>query len=363
IFIEWIKVFVLALLVTVGILLLEDIYDNLPDLLQTNASISSIVIYYAGLIPSFLPAILPLGLLLSLLFSLGNLHRHNEITAMRAAGLSLWRITRSLWVSALGLSVALLYLNSSLVPLSVERSRNFIKQIELNQALSTEDGYNSAILRAFTFTHPREHRFWIFNAFNELSYRGFGVSVYQADSNNRETTRIIAQECYYDDVEHQWVFMHGREIQFNPLNQEPIRSVSFESLSFPQWSETPELMHALGQDPEVLSLREIQSLLDEVPLATNPRMRSYAVRESFILASPWICLILVGLAIPFAISGVRVNPVVGLSKCVGLFFFYYLIVHITSLLGEQGVIAPLWAAWSPNILLIAIALYLYPKAR
>ena len=42
--------------------------------------------------PDFLVTILPVVLLLALLYTLTNHARHNEITAMRAAGVSLWRV-------------------------------------------------------------------------------------------------------------------------------------------------------------------------------------------------------------------------------------------------------------------------------
>ena len=122
---EWLIAFALTLGVIVGILILQNMYDSLPDLLDTDASFKQILFYYSLALPTYLPAILPIALLVSLLFSLGTLHRNNEIIAMRASGADLMRISRSLWVAGLLLSLLLLYLTSSVIPKAVEQSRTF----------------------------------------------------------------------------------------------------------------------------------------------------------------------------------------------------------------------------------------------
>ncbi len=62
--------------------------------------------------------ILPVALLLALLYTLTNHARHNEITAMRAAGVSLWRICAPYFGVGLAASLALFAMNELLVPRS-----------------------------------------------------------------------------------------------------------------------------------------------------------------------------------------------------------------------------------------------------
>ena len=131
---EWLKVFLLALGATLGLLMLYAMYDDLGDLIEFGASPADIFYYFLVLTPSFLPAILPVALLVSALFSLGQMHRNNEIIAMRACGLSLWRITRTLWLAGAALAALLFQLNARLIPWSVEESR----RIYQNYAMAGE---------------------------------------------------------------------------------------------------------------------------------------------------------------------------------------------------------------------------------
>ena len=112
VFKEWAVGFALTLGVIVGILILQNMYDSLPDLLDVGASVSEVCYYYTLSLPAYLPAILPIAFLVSLLFSLGTQHRNNEIIAMRASGASLLRISRSLWLAGLALSGLLFYLTA-----------------------------------------------------------------------------------------------------------------------------------------------------------------------------------------------------------------------------------------------------------
>src|SRR4029077_21069276 len=68
-----------------------DLLSQLHTLQENRMRAGDIVQFYVFRIPEFLPVPLPLSLLLALLYALTNHARHNEITAMRAAGVSLWR--------------------------------------------------------------------------------------------------------------------------------------------------------------------------------------------------------------------------------------------------------------------------------
>jgi len=69
------------------------------------------------------------------------------------------------------------------------------------------------------------------------------------------------------------------------------------------------------------------------------------------------------LAVPFAVSGVRVNPAVGVSKSIGLFFLYYILMNVANALAAKEIMDPLWAAWLPNIGMSTIAVWLFWRLR
>ena len=362
IFTEWLKAFGLSLGVMLGLLLIEDMYDDLSDLLDFGIGAMDVVRYYVILLPSFLPAVLPLALMISILFCLSTLHRNNEITALRSCGLTITRITRSIWVMGILLSGLLLYLHAKLVPWSVEQSRTIFNNFAFAHELTEhEEEEEVGLIFTLTFYNHEDRRLWFMNRFSEYTFQGFGVTVNLLDENGQETKRLLANEAYFDDEEKHWVFLQGREISFKPGTNEIVRSLAFDEKKLPEFREEPVLMQALEKRPKDLSLFELASILKKLP-ESDPRINAYLVRYHGILANPLSCLIVVGIAVSFAVSGVRVNPMVGVSKSMGLFFAYYLAESIFSLLGGRELLDPVIAAWIPNGIMFMVALWFYHKA-
>lgn len=363
VFKEWAIGFMLTLAVVVGILLLQNMYDSLPDLIDTRAGFSQILYYYMLSLPAYFPAILPITFLVSILFSIGNLHRNNEIIAMRATGMSLFRISRSLWVVGLILSGLLFYLTASLIPLSVERSRTFFENLEYSQQDALASGFDTSVINNLGFDNRKDGRLWFIQSFSERAWLASGVDVHTRNQAGIETHRISAEEAYYDDTQGSWVFLNGRELVIDPESGDPLRIRPFEQQIYTDLEEDPGLMLALHKKPKELSLFELQGIIEKVPPEENPAVNAYLVRYYSLLAAPFSCLVVVGLAVPFAVSGVRTNPMIGVSKCLGLFLIFYLLLSIASILGERQIIPSALAAWTPNIVMLLVAVVLFRKAR
>src|SRR3954466_12148532 len=83
---------------------------------------SDIVEYYLVLLPEMLVTTFPFALLLALLYALTNHARHHEITAMRAAGISLWRICIPYFAVGFVFSLLSFWLNEKFAPTAKERA-------------------------------------------------------------------------------------------------------------------------------------------------------------------------------------------------------------------------------------------------
>ena len=79
-----------------GFLLLwisSDLFAKLGEFRMKGMAPGDIAEYYLVVLPEFLVLVLPIALLLAMLYALTNHARHQEITAIRAAGVSLWRLS------------------------------------------------------------------------------------------------------------------------------------------------------------------------------------------------------------------------------------------------------------------------------
>lgn len=360
---EWLRNLFLALGATLGLIIIQTLYDDLRDLLDRGASFTDTVMYLAIKTPSFFTVILPVVLLVSLLYSLGQLHRNNEIVAMRAAGMGLFRITRSIWVSGVILCAAMWWLNASIVPWSVEAARGLTDQLEFEFQAQNVAHSNIGISRAVTFDNQRQGRVWLINRYSRFTERAYGVSISELDAERKEKTRLMAREATFDTDRQCWVFWDGRETWLDPETGDVTRTVAFTEKVKPHYTEDPSLMLIFDLKPSRLSFFELQKIIDYFRVEENPKITRYAVRYYGLLADTLAPLIIIAIAIPFAVTGVRVNPAVGVSKSIGLFLLYFVVLRVATVLGTRGVMDPMAAAWLPNLAMMAVGAYVFVARR
>lgn len=364
ILVEWLKTLALVTGATFGVLMLQSLYNTVPELLEFRASAGRMLLYYAVLAPSYLSLVLPISVLVSLLYALGQLHRHNEITAMRAAGVGLFRATRLIWIVTAGLSGLLFYLNGSVIPWSVEESRLVRDNLRFaHQARTTGRGEEVGLVYRVAYDNPTTHRRWMIARFSEYSHRAFDIQLSELDENGRELRRFLAGEGFWDEITATWEFLHGREVLFDAATGNVTRIIAFAQRVFEDVHDNPEWMLLFEKKPSDLSFFELRRIIGSPHMAGHPRLDTYAVRYHALLAGTFSCLIATGLAIPFAVSGVRVNPAVGVSKSIALFALFFVLSFIGNQLGEQGAVEPWLAAWLPNAFMAGLAFWFMFRVR
>jgi LPS export ABC transporter permease LptG len=360
---EWLKMLALLLAATLGVLLMTALYDNFRDLVQTGAGAGDILLYFATLMPSYLSIVLPLSMLLSLLFVLTKLHRNNELMSMRAAGLNIFATTRALWLAGVVLCGVSLLLNARIVPWSVETSRSLYEGFEIRAAAQGASDSALGLVTGVAFDNQRQNRMWYINRYSRLTETATGVTVSELDGLRREKTRLMAREGRYDAIRRSWTFRDGREMWFDTESGELQRSVAFPEKTIPHFTEDPQLMLLIDRRPQDLSFNELERITDFFSAEANPKLLRYEVRYYGLLADTLGPLIILAIAIPFAMSGVRVSPAVGVSKSIGLFFVYYILNNLATILGGRGYLDPVWAAIMPNLAMIGLAAWLFGRMR
>ncbi|MEX2044393.1 MAG: LptF/LptG family permease [Opitutus sp.] len=367
---EWLQILGLVLAATCGLLLLQVLYDDFRELRDLGARGSVLWTYLAVTLPSFITVVLPLALLVSLLYVLGKMHRNNELTAMRVAGIGFARITAPIWavgVLCCGLSW---WLSATVVPWSVERSRSMLDELRMQKELSALPEDRVGAVYSIAFDNRDAGRMWFFNRYSRFTDggrhpvgRGFGVSVAELDAERREVARVVAAEGWFDPARKGWIFRDGRDLRFSPETGELVASKPFDQKFAPHYGERPELMLLIDRKPSHLSLHELRQLIAYLKIEDSPKMVGYVVRYHSLIANAFGPLIVIAIAIPFAISGVRVNPAVGVSKSIGLFFLYYILAQVGTSLATKGILDPEMAAWLPHAGMAAFAALLFVRLR
>lgn len=338
-----------------------DLFSDLEDFQKAGMTGGRILEYYLVRTPELLVTVLPVALLLALLYALTNHGRHNEIIAMRAAGLSLGRISVPYIGVGLLLSVALFVLNEQLVPDSSAKA-------EAIRAGGEPTEQTNAWREVVNFRNARENRIWNIGALNLSTFEMRQPHVEWRLPDGRRK-QLIARSA--ERTNEQWLFRevelftYDREVNFEKAGQRPL---STNQLILPELTEKPEeillqlkfqRVNAIeaAKRPQ-LSLQEIRYLRNHLELNRKDEAlleTQYHAR----LAQPWTCLVVALVALPFgAGTNSRRNVFVGVAGSIFICFAYFILLRLALALGTGGFIPPWLAAWLPNALFSLLGLFL-----
>ena len=115
---NFLGLFLLTLMVCIFILLMQFVWMHVRDLVGKGVELSVLAEFFIYAVASVVPLALPLAVLLASLISFGNLGEKVELTAMKAAGISLFRIIRPLVLAVLVICVGAFYFSNSILPVT-----------------------------------------------------------------------------------------------------------------------------------------------------------------------------------------------------------------------------------------------------
>ena len=128
-----------------------DLFATMDDLRENEAGLWGVILYNLARMPEVLVLILPPALLLALLYAISNHARYNEIVAMRAAGITIWRICAPYLLVGAVLGVGLFYLNEKWVPAGARLAQSIRRGVEMK---------GIQVYQNVNFSNTKDERIW-----------------------------------------------------------------------------------------------------------------------------------------------------------------------------------------------------------
>jgi lipopolysaccharide export system permease protein len=336
-----------------GLLLCDDVGKNLHLFARGSVEFSTLLRYHALSFVASLPLVIPVALFLSSAFSFGRLHRRNEILAMRCCGLSIIQIIKAPLVCSIALACLNLVLEASAVPMAIGR----ITAMRLE--MSSKVG-RPTVAHAVGFYNHRDGRVWLFGELDRLSHVGADVTVNCRSKDGTEALRIFAVGAKFSrDVGH-WIFTDGSAMKFDPITGLSTGVEMFAERAFPAFTEPPAAMLTATKKTKNLSFSEVVAAMDYA--AESGSARACAVKFHGTFANAVGCLILTLLTIPFAVAGVRVNPMVNVAAASAVLLLFMAVGAVCTTLGNHGILPPMVAAWAANVAMLFPLIGMFRRA-
>lgn len=351
---EFITTFLLVLVSFVLLMLVFTFFELLGDIIRNRTALVTVGEYLINLTPAMIYTSTPLGVLVAALVTFGVLTRTNELTAMKATGISLYRVMLPILMIAATLAVALFLFDESYLP-SANRRQEALRSIIKGRP-------------AQTFLRPEQQ--WIFGAqqpgkparifyyqfFDPDHDRFANISVFEFDPETfSPSRRIFAASAHWEPQLNQWIFEQGWERDFDG---ETVSSYSpFRIESFPEITEEPQYFKSEARQSQEMSFGELRHYIADL------RQRGFDTKRLSVqlnrkLAFPLVTLVMAALAVPFALSMGRRGSLTGIAAAIGVAIAYWAVEGTFEALGNVNMLPSLLAAWSPDLLFALIGGYL-----
>jgi lipopolysaccharide export system permease protein len=362
------------------IFLIVDLVEHLDNYIDRHATFFLVIKYYFFYTPYILVLSLPVAMLLSCLFSLGQLAKHNELTAMKSAGISLYRMLFPLFVFSFLISLLTIVFGGLIVPVTYQKMLE-VKTVEIEKGKK-----ETGLILQDVFVQGEDGRIFHLASYDTKAKMGTDVLV-QKFEENRLKEEIRAKKVSWKEIG--WLFQDGVEIVFSdsidgikppPLSagktdsnsspehfaeragQEIEKYQAFDKLFRLDLKIKPEALTQRQKKPEEMGYFELADYV-KIKKRSGQLVAREATDLNLKLSFPLVSFIIVLFGAPIAANPKRSGLAIGFAISLFIAFVYYTLIRMGQSLGYSEKLPPLLAAWITNILFAILGIILLLKAK
>ena len=341
-------VVILAIGLTIVII---NMVEELRDFIDHEVPFFRVLEYYLYFAGWVVKSFIPMFVMLATLFSISILARRQEILAMKASGLSLYRISLPIIVVALIISVGHFYYNEYIFPPANE------KRVEMKQ-FTIEKRSRAAHRRVRDiYRQISPGSFYTMGSFDVDRMIGDDFKLYRTEANELQEI-VTAEQIIYRD--YLWQAVNGMKRTFEHGEKKVF--AEFDTLIVEDIGEKPEdLAKKIGK-PEDMGIEELRHYIDLMKRTGGPYLRE-EVDLQIKYAYPAASLIVVLICVPFASNPKRGGIAISFAVGTLVALIYFVTFRVLQSAGANGKIPVLLAAWGVNGVFLLIGLIAMLRTR
>jgi LPS export ABC transporter permease LptG/LPS export ABC transporter permease LptF len=351
---QFLRTFVIVMIAFVMLMLLFTFFELLGDIIRNRSAFIVVSEYLLNLTPSMIYLIAPLSVLISVLVVFGGLNRTSELTAMKATGISLYRLVLPVLVIASIIAVSLFLFDETYVPGANRRQEALRSEIKGHPPQTFQRPDEKWMFG--TEKPGRPSHIFYYQFFDQDNDRFANISVFTFRSGTFDlTSRLYAANAYWNSGEHTWIFRNGWDRTFG--TDELSSFQAFKQTTLPGLTEQPQYFKKDPRPSSEMDFNELRHYINDLRHSGFDTMR-LRVQLNHKLAYPLITLVMAVLAIPFALSMGRSGSLAGIATAIGVAIVYWVTANTLEAMGDVNMLPAALAAWAPDLLFGIAGAYL-----
>ena len=339
----------LSFLALLGLFYISTFLDKSDKIFKGDASTAEVLTLLVYMTPRFVYYVIPIAALLSVLVTFGLLSRNSELTVMKACGISLYRASAAVVLLALVFSAAIFGLEQRVLARANRRAELIDAKIRKRTAR-------------------------VFDALNRQWVIGRDGAIYHYLNYNPELRELAALTVYQPRAD-RWTLATATSAEAASYRSggwvgRGVRAGDFSTPN-PKWTdhaelplplEAPDYFETEQPVAEMMTIGQLRRYVNELS-ASGLNVAHLAVELQRKMAFPFVTLVMTLLAIPFGVSTGRRGALYAVGLGIVLALAYWILTSLFVALGKGGLLSPVLAAWTPNIIVLGAAAYVFLTVR
>jgi lipopolysaccharide export system permease protein len=348
--------FIIILFVLTFVLLMGKILQIMDLMVNKGISVFSIAELIIFLLPSFMLFTIPIALLIAILIAMGRLSADNEITAIKASGISLLQIYYPVAIASLATFIFTIFISNFLVPYSNFATKRLLFEIaSQNASIGIKEKVFNADFKGFLLYAdkiPLDGKYME------------GVIVSDSRIIDEQNTILAKRAFLISDPDLMIVKLRLENGSVHTVSSDlkNYRKIDFESYDINLNLSTASA--GMREDSKSSTEMTMGELLEKMkkPGLDEASIRELAIEVHKKFSIPLSCLFFALLALPLGIRSHRAVKSRGFAVGIIVVSLYYLLRIGGEALVETGRLSTVIGVWTPNLTFAFLGGYFFYTA-
>jgi len=339
-------IFFLGLTIFTLVLLMGRMVKLMEMVVANGVPLAEVLRLIILLLPSFLVLTIPMAFLLAVLLAFGRLSSDNEITVLKASGLSLGALLPPVLLTATAAALLTLFISALAVPWG----NTGFKQMTMDVARK----YAASAIRERIFRDDLPGIVLYVDQYDEAQRTMQRVMIQDSRDQERPLTIFAKSGLISSDDGTGVLRILLKNGTIHTQQKEDYRLISFGEylLTAESGRSTPLVRTEMD-----LGIGELRSGIASSKVSPQARLKMATELHSR-FAFPFATFVFAILALPLGLSNRRSGKGSGFTISILILLVYYVLLSFLRTLAEKGGISPVLAVWLPNLIFLAIGLFL-----
>ncbi len=338
-----------TLIVCLSLVTLFTFFELIDDIFDHDTPYRIVFEYFVLVQPHFVMLLVPISVLIGTLITFGTLEKSNQLMALKSCGVSIYQAALPVFLIAAIIAGFIFVMQERILPYANQRQDNLRNIIKGNPTQTSQPG------RHWIF--GEDDRLYNYNYFNSRQDRFVELMLYRLGEDGDSLSEMLyARTATWDPEAQKWLLKDGWVSDFSRSSFE-----RFEERHF-SVAETPAYFDQGVRSSSKMTYLELQGYVDD--LQQGGFEVEYLKTELYKkLSFPLVSLIMALIGLPFALTMGRKGALYGIAAGAFIGIVYWGAFGVFDVLGANGLLAPILAAWGPNILFASGAAVLISSAH